>query len=163
MKKNALILLLLCVILPALPAQTSSSQFDMTGFPQWAKDLRRIEIITFGAFPFAYFFTNFGVDTYRCATHGWDTRYAPWPFDSAGSFDKTQKERFMTLGLSIGTAVTIALIDYGIVRYKRSLKEKESRDFPEGTPIIIRRPLFESEDELPGSGGNMEVSPQPVP
>ena len=164
MKKNVILLLLVFLFLPPLWAQnnksntdTSSNQFDVSGFPQWVRDLRRIEVITFGAFPFAYFFTNFGVDTYRWATNGWDRRYAPWPFDAAGSVDKTQDERFMTLGLSVGTAFLIALIDYTIVLVKRGRKERESRILPPGTPIIIRKPLQGEEGESPGSQDSLET------
>ena len=147
---------LVFAFLPRLRAQTTpsdpamtSTQFDMTGFPQWTKDLRRGEIIAFGSFPFMYFFTNFGVDLYRTAVHGWDNSYAPWPFTGAGAVDKTQDERFLTIGVAAGGAVLFALIDYGIERYKRSVKEKEIKNLPEGTPIIVRKPLYAEEAETP--------------
>jgi hypothetical protein len=132
-----------------------SIQFDMTGFPQWAKDLRRGEIIAFGSFPFAYFFTNFFYDTYRCATNGWDTRYAPWPVKSSDAVEKTQQEQFVALGIAAGGAVLIAVADHIIVRYKRNKALEEIRHLPEGTPIIIRRPLYEN-DEIEGPAGLIE-------
>jgi hypothetical protein len=135
---------------PGLLAQTDgmdSHQFDTTGFPQWAKDLRRGEIIAFGSFPFMYFFSNFLYDFYRWPTHGWDNRYAPWPFNSAGTIEKTQDEKKRTIGIAAGAAVVIALIDYGIMRYKRERLEKESRSLPEGTPIIILTPMYGEETE----------------
>ncbi|AEF83179.1 hypothetical protein [Leadbettera azotonutricia] len=122
----------------------SSSQFDMTGFPQWAKDLRRGEIIAFGSFPFAYFFTNFTIDTFRFATHDWDRRYAPWPIKSAGSIELSQKEQFRNLGIAASGAVLIAVVDHLIVRYKRNKAEEKIRNLPAGTPIIIRKPLDET-------------------
>ena len=156
MKKPALALLLLFISLSGLWAQTTppdpkmtSSQFDMTGFPQWARDLRRGEIVAFGSFPFAYFFTNFGVDLYRCGTNGWDRRYAPWPFDAPGSVDKTKQQRIMTIGIAAGGAVLIALVDFGIEMYKRYKIEKDIRNLPQGTPIIIRKPLNEGDTETP--------------
>jgi hypothetical protein len=129
-------------------AQTSSSAgtstyFDMTGFPLWTRDLRRGEIVAFGSFPFAYFFTNFFYDTYRTAAHGWDRRYAPWPLKPAGSIGRTQDEEFLTLGIAAGGAVAIAIVDHIIVRYKRNKLEEEIRRLPAGTPIIVRRPLDE--------------------
>ena len=153
MKKNAIsffLVLLLFISLPRLWAQYGtgdsslpSTQFDMSGFPQWTRDLRRIEIIAFGSFPFAYLFTNIFVDIYRCAAHDWDGRYAPWPVTSAGAIDKTQSERILTIGFAAGGAVLIALIDYGIVLYKRNRQEKENRNYPPGTPIIVHKPLYE--------------------
>jgi hypothetical protein len=149
--------LLLCFISPfGLNAQSSSTtgntQFDMTGFPLWAKDLRRGEIIAFGAFPFAYFFSNFGFDTYRFFSNGYDTRYAPWPFAPAAAIEQTQDEKFLTLGIAAGGAVVIALVDYAIMRYKRSKEQGEIRNLPEGTPIINRRPLYEDEDDASAGG-----------
>jgi hypothetical protein len=118
-----------------------ATQFDTSEFPQWAKDLRRGEIVAFGSFPFAFFFTTLSIDLYRCATHGWDRRYAPWPAKPAGAIDMTTDEQILTLGLAAGGAVLIALTDYAIVRYKRSKAEQRNRELPAGTPIIIRKPL----------------------
>jgi len=147
-KRMLCFILMIFISLSLLYSQSSSAsstgtstQFDTTGFPQWAKDLRRGEIVAFGVFPFTYFLSSFGMDSYRWATHDGDRRYAPWLFSEAGSIDKTQQQRFITLGISIGGAIVIALVDYGIVRYKRYTKEKEYRSLPEGTPIIIRRPM----------------------
>jgi len=140
----------------ALYAQSSSAAgstgFDMTGFPLWAKDLRRGEIVAFGSFPFAYFFATFGFDTYRFFNNGFDTRYAPWPFTSSAAIEQTQNEKFLTLGIAAGGAIVIALVDYAIVRYKRSKEQSEQRNLPEGTPIIIRRPLYGDEDDTSPGG-----------
>ena len=155
MKKNQVFLLalLFLILLSKLCAQTTSttdpdmvsSQFDTTDFSQWAKDLRRAEIIAFGSFPFAYFFSNFIYDSYRWSNNGWDTRYAPWPITSAGGVGQTPDEKIMTLGIAAGGAILIALVDYGIMRYKRNKLERENSNLPEGTPIIIRTPLLEEE------------------
>jgi hypothetical protein len=120
-----------------------SKEFDTSEFPLWVKDLRRGEIIAFGSFPFAYFFANFGYDAYRWSNNGWDNRYAPWPLNSAATVEQTQDEKIMTLGLAAGTAVLIAIIDYGIMRFKRNRLEREMSKIKEGTPIIIKTPLSE--------------------
>ena len=146
---------LLCFISSAgLQAQssTANNQFDMTGFPLWAKDLRRGEIVAFGSFPFAYFFATFGFDTYRFFNHGFNTRYAPWPFTSSAAIEQTQNEKFLTLGIAAGGAIVIALVDYAIVRYKRNKEQGELRNLPDGTPIIIRRPLYGDEDDTSNGG-----------
>ncbi|MDR0719909.1 MAG: hypothetical protein LBF78_09760 [Treponema sp.] len=177
MKKLMLLPVLLLCIAAGLSSQTSaiganatkdpkliSVQFDTTGFPQWAKDLRRGEIIAFGSFPFAYFFTNFFYDTYRCATHGWDTRYAPWPVNSSDSVEKTQKEQVAALGIAAGGAVLIAVVDHVIERYKRNKVLEEIRRLPEGTPIIIRKPLYENVETEDRGGpvedGSIEAAPK---
>ena len=125
-------------------AGMTSTQFDMTGFPLWAKDLRRGEIVAFGSFPFMYFFSNFGVDTYRWANNGNDMRYAPWPFNSAGTVGKTMDEKILTLGIAAGGSILVALVDYGIIRYKRYLHEREQSSLPDGSSVIIRKPLIET-------------------
>jgi hypothetical protein len=127
-------------------AGMTSTQFDMSGFPLWTKDLRRGEIIAFGSFPFMYFFSNFGFDTYRWANNGNDMRYAPWPFNSAGTVGKTTNEKIITLGIAAGGSILIALVDYGIMRYKRYRVEKEKRNIPIGSPVIIRTPMFNTEE-----------------
>lgn len=166
MKKQLVILIFLCIsfAVPLLHAQTTSTtqtqttptqpaaQFDMTEFPLWARDLRRAEVIAFGAFPFVYLFSNFGFDTYRFATHGGDTRYAPWPFNSAGTIEKTQSEKLLTLGIAAAGSVIFALVDYAIVRIKRNRLERENNNLPDGSPVIIRTPLDGEETAAPDSG-----------
>jgi len=120
---------------------TSSGAFDMSGSPQWLKDLRRGEIVAFGSFPFTFFFTSFAIDTYRTATHNWDTRYAPWPMKSAGAVDMTWNEQALTIGVAAGSSVLIAVIDHLIVRHNRNKQIQQIQSLPPGTPIIIRRPM----------------------
>jgi hypothetical protein len=127
---------------------TPDAQLNTSGFPQWLRDLRRWEIIAFGVFPFAYFFASFGYDTYRFASNDWDRRFAPWPLNSAGTIEKTQEEHLITIGLAAGTALLIGLVDHGIMRARRNRMARESRNLQEGSPIIIRRPLFEDELEV---------------
>ena len=163
-KKNLVFSVLLFLSLSGLWAQSTisdssmvSTQFDMTGFPQWTRDLRRAEIIAFGSFPFMYFFTNLSYDTYRFATHNWDRRYAPWPMKGAGAVETSQREKLAVIGIAAGGAVLVALIDFTIVKVKRNRAEKEIRNLPPGSPIIIQKPLYADEDS--GSAGN-ETPPQ---
>ena len=163
MKRPFLFLILVCFVFSsALWAQSSfspatgstdSNMFDMTGFPLWAKDLRRGEIIAFGSFPFAYFLANMMHNVYRYASHGWDTNYSPFV---SGSIGQSQNEKFITIGLSAGTAVAFAVIDYGIMRYKRSRLEKANKGIVEEPPVIIRTPLYT--DESPETGSTSETT-----
>ncbi|MDR1862866.1 MAG: hypothetical protein LBQ67_02990 [Treponema sp.] len=156
--KKVFVCLFFLSVFSSLSAQDQSTlpatQFDTSGFPQWAKDLRRGEIVAFGSFPFAFFFATISMDLYRSASHGWDRRYAPWPVKPAGSIDMTKDEQILTLSLAAGGAVLIALTDYAIVRYKRSKADKRSRELPAGTPIIIRKPL--GEEAGPAAGETEE-------
>ena len=154
-KRKVLFFFLLVISLFRLMAQTTpsdpsmtSTQFDMKNSPQWAKDLRRAEIVAFGSFPFMYLFSNIGVDTYRFFREGRDFAYAPWPLTSAGGAEKEPWEKGLTLGIAAGGAILIAVIDYSIELHKRNKKQKEIMSLPEGTPIIIRTPLFKEETEV---------------
>ena len=118
--------------LSGLPAQTgssgqTSSHFDMTGAPQWVKDLRRAEIIAFGSFPIMYLVSSYGVE---------------FTVNSYG-----QAQRFRSIGIAAGGSVLLALADYSIVLAKRKRQERSARSLPPGTPIIIRTPLDGDEPE----------------
>ncbi|MFP3089303.1 hypothetical protein LQZ21_03135 [Treponema sp. TIM-1] len=145
-------------------AQTSSStttvmpsvEFDTSTFPQWAKDLRRAEIVAFGSFPFTLLLATFTTDTVRFANNSWDTRYAPWPIRrSDGGVEMNAKQRFITIGAAAAGSVLISLVDHFIVRYKRNKAEEERRNLPDGSPIIIRRPWPETDTET-----GVEVLPE---
>ncbi|MDR2073215.1 MAG: hypothetical protein LBP60_07265 [Spirochaetaceae bacterium] len=99
-----------------IPVDTPVTQ----GKPQWVKDLRRAEIVALGSFPFAVFFTATFVDLYRCASHGWDRRYAPWPVKSAGAVSMNDNELRAMFSIAISTSLLISLVDYFVVRYKRT-------------------------------------------
>jgi hypothetical protein len=135
--------LFLGILLPVHAQTTTTGAFDTDGFPQWVKDLRRGEIVAFGSFPFTMFFSLTAVDLYRSATHGWDTRYAPWPAKSAGAVDMTEDEQMRTLTIAVAGSVLIALVDFFIVHYKRTKQAQELKQLPEGVPIIIRKPLVQ--------------------
>jgi hypothetical protein len=128
-------------------AVTSAKEFDTSTFPQWAKDLRRAEIVAFGSFPFTLFLASFATDTVRFANNNWDTRYAPWPIRSAGGIEMGTRQRLITIGGAAAGSVLISLVDYAIVQYKRNKVKRQSLDLPDGSPIIIRRPWSETETE----------------
>jgi hypothetical protein len=94
--------------------------------PQWLKDLRRAEIISFGTMPFAIFFSSFFMDLYRSGSRGWDSRYLPWPFKSAGAVNMTDDELKAMFTLAISTSLVLAITDHLIVRYKRSRESNQS-------------------------------------
>jgi hypothetical protein len=159
MKKGASYLFaaaLLCAVCAVpLSAQTSTPNagvlnFDRTEFPQWAQDLRRADIVAFGAFPFAHFLAETIMDTYRWASHDQDTRYAPWPFKPAGAVTLTKDERVTVIWAAAITAVAVAVADYFIVQHNRRGVEAESGNAaPEDTITVTPlRPLpNENEDE----------------
>jgi len=107
---------------PSVPAKAAKKTAEQTpeGPPQWAKDLRRGEIIAFGSLPFTFFFTQTFMDLYRTATHGWDGRYAPGPFKSAGAIPMTDTELKIMFGITVSASVLVAVVDHFIVKHKRA-------------------------------------------
>ena len=130
-----------------------SSVFDTTGFPQWAKDMRRWDVIAFGSFPFTMFFSTFFMDTYR-----WNKaegmsfseeglRYAPWPLKSAGAVEMTKDEYETTMIIAASLSAAIAVTDLIIVNVKRNKERRRIESMPEGSVIIIRKPYPEADTE----------------
>jgi hypothetical protein len=114
--------------------------------PLWLKDLRRAEIVAFGSLPLTIFWTSFVMDLYRTASHGWDSRYAPWPFKGAGAVGMTNQEISMMFTIAISSSLVIAVVDHFILRYRRSKAGADS-----GKPVRL--------DKMPREA---PVSPQPV-
>jgi hypothetical protein len=119
--------------------------FDMSGFPQWAKDLRRFDIIAFGSFPFSMFFVNFFYDLYTWnKVNGMDFSaegrlYAPWPFKSAGAFEKPNYEFRNTIIMAASLSLVFAAVDLYIHKNKQKRElEKRQNDPPSSSFNIIR-------------------------
>ncbi|MCL2765035.1 MAG: hypothetical protein FWD40_07135 [Treponema sp.] len=138
---------------------TTTAVFDTTGFPQWAKDMRRWNIITFGLFPFSMFVVTFSMDMIRWNNaNGMDfsdqgRRYAPWPMKSAGAFEMTNDEYLRTIMLALGVSAAVALVDLLIVNIKRNNERRRLESLPSGIFEIERRPYPEAEEP---PGGNSE-------
>ena len=159
MKRKYLALLFLLLIFPVVfthgQANTDAVSFDTSDFPQWARDLRRFDIVAFGTFPFTMFASIFAMDTYRWVQEGMDwsdsgRRYAPWPLKSAGAVDMTNKQYEMTMLIAAGASIALATIDFAIVQIKRHRIRRRTESMPAGSTIIIRQPWppeMETEDE----------------
>ena len=170
-KKNPFpVILFLFLVFPVfqITAQTNTGQstviFDMTGFPQWSKDMRRWEIVAFGSFPFAMLMTTFVMDSYRWGNENgmsWTEegrRYAPWPLKSAGAVEMSSREREITFVAAASLSAAIAFTDLIIVQIKRQKERRRIESLPPGTAIIIRRPYPESEEAAEDAAGSGDVS-----
>jgi hypothetical protein len=146
MKKITALLLLLTVAAFLAPAQTSdttTSTSDTSGVPQWARDIRRWEIVLFGCFPFSMFTVTTIMDTVRWS-NDWSNRgYAPWPLKTAGAPPLTGEEHMQTIMIAIGVSAAVAFADLIIVQVKRHKARRRAEALPVGTAIITRTPLPE--------------------
>ncbi|MDR2535618.1 MAG: hypothetical protein LBD29_06255 [Treponema sp.] len=154
--KYVFLILLLAAGFTAHPQSTSvagqsgvSAKTDMPELPLWLKDLRRAEIVAFGSFPFTMLFASLIVDSYRFFSNNMDSRYAPL----FHTVDMNRQEQIITITSAVTGALLISLADFIIVQYKRHKQNQLSNNLPEGTPIIIRKPLSEEKAaDNPDSG-----------
>jgi len=180
----ALVLFIVLFLTPGLEVfaqnESASAQgtpalnvFDMTGFPQWARDLRRFDIITFGVFPFSMFMVTFVTDMCRWYdANGMnfdDLRYAPWPLKSAGAVEMTGEEYTRTILIAAGFSAVLALTDFIIVKIRRDSERRRIESRSSGSVNVNRGPYdngVQSED-VEGSApenidGNGEVDESAV-
>jgi hypothetical protein len=151
LNKKALLLFLLFLPIFQVLVQSqdikATPAFDTSDFPQWAKDLRRWEIVAFGTFPFTMLFTTTIMDLYRWNNFNGmsysDRRYAPWPIKSAGAVPMTSSEMTRTIQIAAAASITLAFVDLVIVKVKERKAQRRAESLPVGTTIIIRTPLPE--------------------
>ena len=149
-------------------SSSSSQTFDTTNFPQWAKDMRRWDIIAFGSFPFSIFTVTFITDMYRWSSaNGMDfsdegRRYAPWPLKSAGAVEMTKEEYERTMLLAVGLSAAIAITDLIIVKIKKNRERRRIESRPSGSVIINKIPYEtpQEDSEAPGdTSGIGDIEP----
>jgi len=131
---------------------STTTTFDMSGMPQWAKDIRRFDIIAFGSFPFSIFFVSTVMDLIRWNNaNGFNMseegrRYAPWPAKSAGAIEMTNNEYTQMFLYAAGVSVVIALVDLLIVQIKRNKERRRLESLPSGSYEIETKPYGEQEE-----------------
>lgn len=135
MKKPLLLLISFFLMSLAVPANvfaaesSASSKYDDINFPQWAKDLRRTEIITFGSLPFVTLWTTVGYSLYE---------YGEFrnPLDkNTGGF--TEDDQWKIIKLSAASCVALGLFDLTVNLIMRARKESHLRHIRELQPYTI--------------------------
>ena len=123
-----------------------NEKFDKD-FPQWAKDLRRTEIITLGSLPFVTIWTTV---LYSLTVYGEMTN----PMDrNTSSF--TEDDQWKIIGFSLGTCAALGVTDLVISLIKRHSNEsKAKKTFKyreiQITPILPEVELDKSYLEIEG-------------
>lgn len=118
-------------------------------FPLWQRELRRFEILSFGALPFVTLLSFWGYDMIRSMKHPKDPAYYPWPLKKADkAIPFTEKEQLGVFLTACGISVTIALIDITYRAIKRSAEKKRLERENSEVPIqfIPAAKPFEEED-----------------
>lgn len=109
-------------------------------FPLWQHELRRFEILSFGALPFVTLLTFWGYDMIRAAKHPKDPAYYPWPLKQADkAVPLTEKEQIKVFCTAVGISIGIALIDFTYRAIKRSIDRKklERENLIHGEEIML--------------------------
>lgn len=110
------VLLLLFNFSPLFGADKSSEKKDDFNPPQWVKDIRRTEIITFGSLPFVTLWTTLG---YSLAVKG---EFHNPLNKSNSSFDETDQWRIIKI--SAATCVGLGLFDLSFNLVNRAIKNR---------------------------------------
>lgn len=115
--------------------------YGIDEFTTWQKDLRRFEILSFGALPFVSLFSFWGYDMIRSSKHKGDPAYYPWPLKKADiAVPLTEKEQKNVFFTAMGLSVGVALVDYvarSIMRAKRNKKLQEEAALRGGAIELI--------------------------
>lgn len=115
-------------------------------FKQWQKDLRRFEIITFGALPFISLLSFWAYDIGRSIAHKGDPAYNPWPIKDAKIAVKlTEKEQLGIFLTAVGISLGVAIIDLTYRSIKRANAKKLEEKNEEEAILLI--PIEENKSE----------------
>ncbi|MDR2509687.1 MAG: hypothetical protein LBC77_03470 [Spirochaetaceae bacterium] len=129
-------------------------------FPQWAKDLRRADIIMFGVFPFAWLVSSTIVDLQRSSAQGWsNSNYYPWPATGPNPVPWTNEDYINSIWIASAVALSVVLIDFAIIQIKRSASAARARAYKPDAAVIRRIPM--TEDGLPQAEENAEAAAPP--
>jgi len=115
-------------------------------FKQWQKDLRRFEIITFGALPFVSLLSFWAYDIGRSIAHKGDPAYNPWPIkDAKVAVSLTEKEQLGIFLTAVGISLGVAIIDLTYRSIKRANEKKLEEKNEEEAILLI--PIEENKTE----------------
>lgn len=131
-------------------ASTSASEtepvpYDLETIPQGVLDLRRFEIIMFGAMPIVYLFSEIITSTALYAKYQ-SSEYIPL----VGTAEITNNEKMYTVGVTFSLAFIVATVD--MILYKKKQREQQSGE--------ARRLRVRQAEELYG-GIDSNFTPQP--
>lgn len=106
----------------------NSTNYDDISFPQWTKDLRRTEVITFGSLPFVTLWTSLG---YGLAVKG--TFHNPLDKSTSGYSEKDQKNIMM---IAAGTSLCLGLTDLLLNVINRKIKDDKASKVQKSITVI---------------------------
>ncbi len=109
--------------------------------PSWAKDARRMSVITLGSIPFTTLATTLGYSVYRYIANDFNADYIPNPFPTSSTAAKLdQDEQIGIIITAAALGLAIGITDFIVIKVEESREEKaqerEESERIQITPII---------------------------
>ena len=150
--------LLIFLFSPVFAASSSSSSseikdYEKEEFPEWAKHLRRTEIITFGSLPFVTIGVSFAYGSALYFTGEVDS--FPNPLNKSEN-SYTEEQQLKIVGLSLGVSTIFGLTDLVINLIKSHKKNLENNLIEQQNNLIIV-PLNENETVFKRKNDDAEI------
>ncbi|MBQ3825400.1 MAG: hypothetical protein II811_04630 [Spirochaetaceae bacterium] len=138
----------------AADSSAEAEPYTKEEFPQWAHDLRRTEIITFGSLPFVLLQSTIIYSFWRYYDNDYSSSYVPNPLaNSSEGAGLDENEQKMLLATSAAISVGLGLIDFTVQLIRRySKKRKAQRLQQEKDKNIVIEPIEPTEpsaDDMP--------------
>lgn len=119
----------------------NADPYDFSAAPQWAKDLRRAEIITLGSVPFVTMGVTLSYSLYRYFAHGMNSAYIPNPFaQSSDAAHLSTSEQIGIICTAAGICVAVGLTDFIWNLIERKIQEKNDMESQNGITVIPSAP-----------------------
>ncbi len=159
MKRIVSFAVLLIFFLGSVFAETSSSSsseikaYGKDEFPEWAKHLRRTEIITFGSMPFVTIGVSLVYGSFLYFTGDIDS--FPNPLDKSEN-SYTEDQQLKIVGISLGVSAVFGLTDLVINLVKSHKKNLENNLIEQQNNLIVV-PLNENETVFKRENNDIKI------
>ena len=158
--KKVFSVLVLCAFFSSILFAASSSSTSNTSntsnaepytkdeFPDWAKYIRRFEIVTLGSLPFTTMTATTVYTAIRWAKNDFDSSYIPNPFAFTSTEAKIdQDEQKIVLFSALGASLLIGAIDISIYIAKKEKAKKANRSVLPDNIKVKNKDEIENENE----------------
>ena len=142
-----ILLVFSCGIVFSAEPTVTIEPYTKEQIPNWAKDLRRTEIITLGSLPFVTIGVTMGYSFYRVFSNDMNFSYFINPLSSSASASLTEKEQKGLIFSSLGISALIGITDLTINFIQRKISEKKEVELEKGS-VIIEPVVTENNEEL---------------
>jgi len=142
--KKLLSLLIILILCGSFLYSEQTSNYDDIEFPQWSKDLRRTEIITFGSLPFVTLWTTM-------AYNGFKYNRISNPFSKSTSSLTTSDQKSIvaySCAVCVGLGLTDLLINVIKRNYKKSRIKTSDRNTITVMPLSLDVQIEEKEETV---------------